>query len=216
VQSWEPLAVTRESTRSGNHIRVLDRFAHESTFAGGTQTSRQPMLPASDFGRGCGAFAGSRWWVTDGLQGALRTWPPAPYPLLEGLWFGTSSRGDALALASAAQEIVLVDARSGQVSARFPARIAPASPSRLGDCSSIALGDSWVATLDPYSNRVAIYSLSGDPLADVDLAKVTARPPSTPTSIAAGAQYLGITLANRLELFDVVDSCADNSAAQPR
>jgi hypothetical protein len=145
------------------------------------------------------------------MSGTVRTWPPATFPTPEGLWFGASSRGDTLALAGAAQEIVLVDARNGQVSARFPARVSPASPSRLGDCSSIALGESWVATLDPYTDRVAIYSLSGDPLADVSLQKAIMPPPNTATSIAAGGHYLGIAYADRLELVDVVDSCAETA-----
>jgi hypothetical protein len=211
IPTWEPLAVAHAPTPSGLQLRVLDRFAHESTYLAGAQTGRRPLLPATDFGRGCGAFAGSRWWVADGLRGTLQTWPPAPFPTPEGLWFGASSRGDTLALASAAQEIVLVDARTGRASVRFPARVSPASPSRLGDCSSIALGESWVATLDPYTDRVGIHSLSGVPLADVSLAKAITPPPITATSIAAGGHYLGIAYADRLELVDVVDSCAETA-----
>ena len=216
VPSLEPLAVAHVPTPSGRQLRILDRFAHESTYVGAVQTGRRPMLPATEFGRGCGAFAAARWWVADGLRGTLQSWPPAPFPMPKGLWFGASSRGDTLALAGAAQEIVLVDARTGQVVARFPARVSPASPSRLGDCSSIALGESWVATLNPYTDQVAIYSPSGHPLADIDLPKAIVPPPTTARSIAAGGRYLGIVHANRFELVDVVDSCAETPAVQLR
>jgi len=206
---WEPLAVVQSKKPSESELRILNRFGEEVTYVGSVQKSRQPMPSATDFGRGCGAFAGSRWWVADGLSGTIQSWPKASFEMPKGRWFGASSRDDALALAGASQEIALVDTRTGQLSARFPARVSPASPNRLGDCSSIALGDRWVAALDPYADRVALYSLRGDPLADLDLADVFPVGPGGVASIAASGHYLGIAHANRLEIVDVSDSCTE-------
>jgi hypothetical protein len=139
----------------------------------------------------------------------MESWPPAPFGAPPGHWFGAAARGDLLALAGASQEIVLLDANTGDITARFAARIAPASPHRLGDCSSIAIGESWVATLDSDRDRIGFYSLTGEPAADVQLSSLLAGTPLAPTSIGASGRYLGVAYANRLVLLQVVDSCSE-------
>jgi hypothetical protein len=201
---WEPVAMMAE----GPAIRVVDRFGREVEATRDGRPGANRAIPGGPkaVGRGCAAFAGGRWWIVDGLTGELTLSPrPATSALPRGAWFGVAAAGPTVVLASAEQELWVVDASSMEVRTRFPARVSPASTHRLADCSPIAAGTEWIATLSPFTARIAVYSTSGRPLADLRLARSTRIDLFGPTSIAGAGRFLGVTQAHQLDLFELVD-----------
>src|SRR5262249_56259036 len=85
-----------------------------------------------------------------------------PWPLPDGAWTGIAASRDLLYLASAEQEIQVLDTSSGRIVRRFPAVVGPGSGVRLGDCSPIAVGNGWVATLSPQAARLTIQDETGN------------------------------------------------------
>ncbi|MCW5889091.1 MAG: hypothetical protein KIT14_00925 [bacterium] len=198
----EPVAVRL----ADDDVRVLDRHAHEVTLKHGAETGRRALAGLPPVGRHCAAAAAGRWFAVDGLSGALHSDPPAPFTLPPGRWTGLAGVDDTLVLAGDG-ELVLLDAGSGAVRRRFPARITPPMPHRRGDCPPIALGDDFVVALDAFRGRLAFYGLDGRPLGDVPLSPITPLDPFGVAALGARGRTVAIAQLNRIELLDVALPC---------
>lgn len=188
-------------------IRLLDRNATEVILRADGERSRTMLPNAMPIGRGCAAAAGGRWFIVDALAGTVRSTPPAPFAIPTGRWLGVTSAGDRLVLAGP-DELVVLDATTGAVRARFPARVSAPWPHRRGDCTPIAASDEWIVLLDPYGARVAFHAWGGKALADVRLADHV-RPVALFgfTAIGAARATVGVGQANRLDLLTATSIC---------
>src|SRR5262245_39367392 len=201
----EPVALGIE-TQDGSApvMRLLDRYGGETRIVNGTAALRTPVpaLPAR-IGHACAAFARGTWWVVDGLGGRLSAVPAPPWPLPQGGWTGIAASGDLLFLASGEQEIQVLDTGSGAIVRRFPAVVPPPWGLRLGDCSPIAVGNGWVATLSPQAARLTIQDLAGKLLVREDLTKLL--PSGTTGAYAPAAQgdYLAVGHLNHVDALEV-------------
>src|SRR5262249_4766941 len=201
----EPVAMGIE-TRDGSNpvVRLLDRYGRESPIGNAAPAVRThvPALP-SRIGHACAAFARDTWWVVEAMNGRLSAAPAPPWPLPEGAWTGIAASGDLLYLASAEQEIQVLDTGSGRIVRRFPAVVGPGLGVRLGDCSPIAVGNGWVATLSPQAARLTIQDETGKPLVREDLTKALALGMSGTSALAAKGDYLAVAHLNQIDALEV-------------
>lgn len=185
-------------------VRLLDRHGGEMRIGNRVPAARTqvPALPSS-IEHACAAFAHDTWWVVDALNGRLSAAPAPPWPLPEGAWTGIAASGDLLYLASAEQEIQVLDTSSGRIVRRFPAVVAPGWGVRLGDCSPIAVGNGWVATLSPQAARLTIQDETGKLLVREDLTKLLALGTTGTSALAAKGDYLAVAHLNRVDALEV-------------
>jgi hypothetical protein len=200
----EPVAMGLE-TRDGVApvVRLLDRHGGEVRIGPAPAARmRVPALP-SRIEHACAAFARNTWWVVDALNGRLSAAPTPPWPLPEGAWTGIAASGDLVYLASAEQEIQVLDTVTGRIVRRFPAVVAPGWGVRLGDCSPIAVGNGWVATLSPQAARLTIQDETGKLLVREDLTKLLALGTSGTSALAAKGDYLAVAHLNGVDVLEV-------------
>src|SRR5262249_29478229 len=190
-------------------VRLLDRHGGEMRIWKEVPAvrTRVAALP-SRIEHACAAFARGTWWVVAGLTGRLSASPAPPWPLPDGAWPGITASGDLLYLASAEQEIQVLDTGSGRIVRRFPAVVGPGWGGRLGACSPIAVGNGWVATLSPQAARLTILDETGQVLVREDLTKVLSL--STPgvsafgaSALAATGDYLAVGHSNHVDTLEV-------------
>ena len=74
-----------------------------------------------------------------------------------------------IVLASADQEMHVVDVSTGAVPLRFPATIWPSLRFNFGECALLARGDGWIGSLNPMVGSLSVYSSSGASLGTVQL-----------------------------------------------
>jgi hypothetical protein len=108
-----------------------------------------PAITERTHGLNCGAYAAGAWWALDPWTGAVESTHPNANMLPKGDWIGITTDGAGmLLLASASQSIVVFDPAHGKEVARFPARVSPAVREFRDECSPIAAGANWIATVD--------------------------------------------------------------------
>ncbi len=201
----EPVAMGVD-TRDGSApvVRLLDRHGGETRIGKGALAARTqvPALPDS-IGHACAAFARDTWWAVDALSGRLSAAPAPPWPLPEGAWTGIAASGDLLFLASAEQEIQVLDTGSGTIVRRFPAVVSPGWGVRLGDCSPIAVGNGWVATLSPQAARLSIQDQTGKLLLRENLTKLLALGTTGAAALAAQGDYVAVGHLNHVDALEV-------------
>ncbi len=201
----EPVAMGVE-TRDGSTpvVRLLDRHGGEMRIGKGIPAARTqvPALPGS-IGHACAAFAHGTWWVVNALSGRLSAAPAPQWPLPQGAWTGIAASGDLLFLASAEQEIQVLDTGSGTIVRRFPAVVSPGWGVRLGDCSPIAVGNGWVATLSPQAARLSIQDETGKLLVREDLTKLLSLGTTGTSALAADGNYLAVGHRNRVDALEL-------------
>jgi hypothetical protein len=64
-------------------------------------------------------------------------------------------------LASGDQSIAVFDPESATVLARFPARVGPSVRDAPDECTPLAVGDGWIATVDLRTSVLSVYDRSG-------------------------------------------------------
>src|SRR5262249_48367032 len=131
-----------------------------------------------------------------------------PWPLPVGAWTGIAASGHLLYLASAEQEIQVLDTGSGRIVRRFPAVVGPGWGGLLGDCSPIAVGDGGGATLSGQAAGLTILDETGQVLVREDLTKVLSL--GTPgahalgaSALAATGDYLAVGHSNQVDTLEV-------------
>jgi hypothetical protein len=201
----EPIAMGVETPDgSGAVVRLLDRHGGETKLAKGAVAPRTqvPALPRQ-IGHACAAFASGTWWVVDALNGRLSAAPAPPWPLPQGGWTGIAARGDLLFLASAEQEVQVLDTSSGRILRRFPAVVSPGWGVRLGDCSPIAAGNGWVATLSPQAARLSIEDETGKLLVREDLTRLLLLGLTGTSALGAAGDYLAVGHLNHVDALEL-------------
>lgn len=202
----EPVAMGVD-TRDGSApvVRLLDRHGGETRIGKGALAARTqvPALPGS-IGHACAAFARDTWWVVDALNGRLSAAPAPPWLLPQGAWTGIAASGDLLFLASAEQEIQVLDTGSGTIVRRFPAVVSPGWGVRLGDCSPIAVGNGWVATLSPQAARLSIQDETGKLLVRENLTKLLALGTTGTSALAAQGDYLAVAHLHQVDTLQLL------------
>src|SRR6201999_4119584 len=109
-----------------------------------------------------GAYAAGAWWALDPWNGTIESSHPDAAPLPKGDWIGiTADPSGNLVLASASQSMLVLDPVRGTEVARFPARVAPAVREFLDECSPIAAGADWIATVDLRTTVLSVYDRTG-------------------------------------------------------
>lgn len=177
----EPIALVGEFGR-----RVtIDQGSGEVTVLPDEPVSAGPGL-------NCAAYAGGRWWSVDPMAGRIASADPTAPPIGEGQWIAAARDGDdGLVLAAADQALARVDARGGGIVQQFPAHVSPSVRVGRDECSQIAVGDDWIATVDLRLAILHFYARDGRPLGTKSLDFIR-RTGETLTAVAGAGRFLGL------------------------
>ena len=136
----------------------------------GASTRRVPLRSGAQVGTNCAARVGADWWLVDPVHGWLMSstavdWIPSRP------WVGVASDGDGrLLLASADQHVAVLRPENRTVEAEFPAHVWQSYRYfDWGACPIVRMVDGYVASIDPESTSMAVYSLHGDEVASLRL-----------------------------------------------
>jgi hypothetical protein len=158
--------------------------------------AQHPIIanPFGALGFNCGVYAGGHWWAIDPLRGRVMSAPPAVVP--RGVWIG-GARGehDELVLASAEQSILVLDPTTREVARRFPARVWPSVRAGTDECSQIAVGEGWIATIALRGGTASFYDADGRALGTKQLAPGKGLGDAI-TAFAGAGRYLGVASAS--------------------
>jgi hypothetical protein len=164
-------------------VRVLARGGASLTLDPSTGAHALGRLPLPKLlGVGCAAFLGDAWWTLDPLSGTVSAPPGVDLAVPAGPWIGIARGSEhELVLASADQEIRVIDVASGVETLRFPAAVWPSRRLIFGECSPIVTGDGWLGSWNHLVGSLNVYSRDG-----ADLGVVALVPPGTQGAVSAG------------------------------
>jgi hypothetical protein len=185
-------------------MRFFVEDGREVAFALGLlRRTELPPPRQGPFGLNCAARAAGHWWVVDPWTGAVSGTHPAVGAAPRGKWIGvTTDAADRLVLASGDQQIVVWDPVARTEVVRFLARVGPSVRWRTDECTPIAAGTDWIATVDLRTAVVSVYDRSGHDLGTRRLDYLT-RGTSPITTIAGAGRWLGVAFGALVRTFDV-------------
>jgi hypothetical protein len=179
-------------------IHALDQYGNYTVYELASRSPTTQPTALKDVGLGCAVRAASAWWAVDPTTGAIRTTDPAAGPLPADGFTGIANDGpDRIVLASADQQLVVFDVAARREVRRFPATVSPSRRALVGECSLLAAGSEWYATVNPLTSWLTVYDRQGHRLGSVNTAKL--RPSFGPISaITASGSYLAIVQGGRV------------------
>jgi hypothetical protein len=204
VETPQPLAASvGRGPRGAETMRFFLEDGREVAFA--VPSLRRSELPPpgrGPFGLNCAARAAGHWWVVDPWTGAVSGTHPSVAAAPRGEWIGvTTDAAGQLVLASGDQQIVVWDPETRTEIVRFPARVGPSVRWRTDECTPIAAGEDWIATLDLRTTVVSLYDRNGRDLGARRLSRMPGSPPIT--TIAGAGRWLGVAFGPMVRSFDV-------------
>src|SRR5262249_28238036 len=118
----------------------------------------------------CATHVANHWWTVDPISGEATSLPRDAPPLPRGRWIGIERWSDhEIVLASADQEMHVVDVSTGAEPLRFPAIVWFSMRFRFGGCAMLGGGDGWIGSVNPVGGSLSLYSSSGAPLGTVQI-----------------------------------------------
>jgi hypothetical protein len=142
-------------------------------------------------GRDCAVRQRGEWWVADPIAGTLAPVGRLVDVSLAGV-MGVVPHGDDLLVATADQQLHVVNPQSGKVLRSFPATVVPTRRTHYGECAMLASGDGWIASLDQMRGQLYVYDDAGRPLGRVPLASTLGTSPMGLQAIRGSGGYLGV------------------------
>src|SRR5262245_58122630 len=178
---------------------------------------RQARLPLPiRYGRDCSARIGEHWWVVEPVSGRLMTTQPDTAWVPQAPWMGITRGPDGeLILASADQTIVVLDVGARREVARFPAAVSPSRIVDTDECSQLAAGRGWIATLDNLDSVLSLYDPQGRPLGTRRLDTVAMTFAPRISGLGAAGRYLGVGTETQVKSFEVTIDHSCSPAPSP-
>ena len=106
-----------------------------------------------------------------------------------------------LILASANQAILVFDPAHGTEVTRFPARVAPAVREFRDECSPIAAGADWIATVGLRSTVLSVYDSAGRDLGTRRLDRLVG--PRSLSTIGGAGRWLAVGVETSVRTFEL-------------
>jgi hypothetical protein len=202
---------------SANRVELVHEFGRRNMIdlRSGAQTAIPEQLPVNP-GLNCVAHVDGHWWTLDPLRGRIGSSHPKASAVPPGTWVGLARGiGEELVLASADQAILLFDPKTGTVVRRFPARVSPTVRAMTDECSQLAVGDGWIATVNLRIAVASFYDRTGRALGTKRL-DWSMRTGATFGAIAGAGHYLGAaTAAGTVRTFEVAIDPTCGTASPP-
>jgi hypothetical protein len=161
-----------------------------------------PAISERPHGLNCGAYAAGAWWALDPWTGEVESTHPNATMLPKGDWIGITTDGAGmLVLASASQSILVFDPAHGTEITRFPARVSPAVREFRDECSPIAAGADWIATVDLRSTVLSVYDSAGRDFGTRRLDRFVG--PRSLSTIGGGGRWLAVGVETSVKAFEL-------------
>ena len=175
------------------------------------QPTTLPGVKPQRYGFNCAAYAGGRWWALEPWTGSIVSDHPAASAVPKGPWIGIATdRSGALVLAGADQSIVVFDPIERRERLRFRARVSPSVRQSVDECTPLAVGAGWIATVDLRTSVLSVYDAGGREIGTRRLDRPLRL--SFPLTAAAGAgRYLAVGADNGVRIFElrIAPECRD-------
>lgn len=199
-----PVGATVLPTAGGARVEIVSQWGQHQVYdLPSPRPHELPVLKSAPLGMGCAVFAAGAWWLLDPWTGHVQSSHPAARALPQGRWIGIASdRSGELVLASGDQTITIFDLVRQTEVARFPARVSPSVQEQPDECSPLAVGGAWIATVDLRTHVLAVYDRTGRPFGTRRLAAIT-RPIGSFSTIAGAGRFLGIAAGTVVHTFEL-------------
>jgi hypothetical protein len=186
----------------GARLDVIEQSGTRTLIDVPSGQRRQELLPFKiHYGLDCAARIGEHWWVVDALSGSLHTTYPDTAWVPRAPWMGITRGPDGeLILVAADQNVFVLDVETRREIARFPATVSPSRRVDTDECSLVAAGRGWIATLDSLESVLSVYDPQGRPLGTRRLDALVA--PHV-NGIGAAGQYLGVGAETQVKSLEV-------------
>lgn len=203
IPLWDAIAFGAAAQEAETLVLTWNGVVHRID-AAGQRRAEAPLGVGPRIGRSCAARAGGRWWIVDPLAGGITAMPLPPWPLPAGPWIGVARLDDGrLALGGADQRVRVLDLGTGAIVADFPAPVPPSRRYAFAECSAMAGGNDWIATLDPLRRRLSLTGTDGESLGSLYLDDLLGAPGDLAQAIAGSGAHLAIAFANQVQTFTV-------------
>jgi hypothetical protein len=198
-------------------IELIGQYGERTTFALPSLKSELvgSTIPLT-LGLNCAAWLDGFWWTLDPTTGKVTSGHRAAASVPSGAWIGlaTAPAGE-LVLAGADQTIVVFDPTQAREVRRFPARVSPSVRDTSDECSPIATGFGWIATVNLRTGVLSLYDDAGRDAGTRRLDEAM-QVGWTLTTIGGAGYYLGGAAGAVVRTFQVgIDhACVAGEAAQ--
>ncbi|HXJ33344.1 MAG TPA: hypothetical protein VMS22_04825 [Candidatus Eisenbacteria bacterium] len=170
------------------------------------------VLPgvAIHYGLDCAARIGGAWWTVEPFTGRVASTDPAAAAIPPGGWMGIARgpRGEVV-LAGAEQQILVFDPATQREVVRFDARVPPTVRETTDECTPIAAGSTWIATVNLRTGVASFYDYAGGSLGTRRVDRMGTSELLL-TTIGGAGRYLAVAAGGLVRTFEVVvdPSCA--------
>ncbi len=164
------------------------------------------VLPgrAIHLGLDCAARIGDAWWIVEPFTGRVASTDPGAAAIPPGAWMGIArgTRGEVV-LASAEQQVLVFDPAARREVARFDARVPPTVRETTDECTPIAAGSTWIATVNLRTGVASFYDYGGRSLGTKRVDRMGTSELLL-TTIGGAGRYLAVAAAGLLRTFEIV------------